>query len=335
MNTELCCACDICNNYQITINGLSNINNNLSIHYLIYRIDNVINGKYYIGQHQTLNVFDGYTGSGRYLIRAQQKYGLSAFIKTILFDFDNFDEMNSKEQELVQLSNCYPYDNMSYNLREGGSSGQLSEYSKKIASKHRKQTWKNKSSEEIQQLSQKMHNLMSGENNPMYGKDWRDGKSQEELDLHRQRIHEGHKKRTPEQKKISKDKERISKENRPQYLKDIHHQKCVQHAYDNWNNPIIKQKILFAKANKSQNEKDIENNKRSIGVHAFWDKHPEERQRLKNKYSGKGNGMYGRRKMYLISNPSIKILVKKDEIAKYLALGYDFSNPAHRISKSK
>jgi hypothetical protein len=61
-------------------------------------------------------------GSGDTIIMAEKKYGLSAFIKVILFDFDNFNDMNNKEQELVCLSNCWPYDQMSYNIRCGGNS---------------------------------------------------------------------------------------------------------------------------------------------------------------------------------------------------------------------
>lgn len=111
------------------INGLSNINESLSCHYLIYKMTNLINGKYYIGQHQTENPLDDYIGSGFYLNRAESAYGLSSFVKTILFDFDNFNLMNNKEKELVQLSNCFPYDQMSYNLKEGGSNGSLSKES--------------------------------------------------------------------------------------------------------------------------------------------------------------------------------------------------------------
>ncbi len=33
--------------------------------------------------------------------------------------------MNNKEAELVQLSNCLPYNNMSYNIRCGGSTGEI------------------------------------------------------------------------------------------------------------------------------------------------------------------------------------------------------------------
>lgn len=178
-------------------------------------MDNIINGKYYIGQHETIDVFDGYAGSGYYLNRAKNKYGLSAFIKTILYDFSTFDEMNNKEKELVQLSNCFPYDSMSYNLKEGGQEGRLSEYSLSAGIEHRKISWQNRTPEEIEAYSKACSERLKGKGNPMYGRDWREGKTVEELKLRRQKISEGHKRRTPEQKKADKEKERISKENRP------------------------------------------------------------------------------------------------------------------------
>lgn len=44
--------------------------------------------------------------------------------------------MNNKEKDLVQLSNCYPNDPMSYNLREGGSA-KLADSTKQLISKIR------------------------------------------------------------------------------------------------------------------------------------------------------------------------------------------------------
>lgn len=110
----------------INYSGLDKINNELEVHYLIYKITNITNGMYYIGQHKTRNPTDTYMGSGHYIERAIKKHSTDNFIKEILFDFDNFDDMNNKEKELVPVNECYPNNPMSYNLVEGGS-GQLTD----------------------------------------------------------------------------------------------------------------------------------------------------------------------------------------------------------------
>lgn len=111
-------------NYKRSINTqlscIENVNQSLTTHYLIYKIVNNLNNRYYIGQHQTDNINDGYVGSGKLIHQAIEKYDLSCFTKIILYDFDNFNDMNNKEIELVQLSNCFPYDPLSYNLTPGG-----------------------------------------------------------------------------------------------------------------------------------------------------------------------------------------------------------------------
>ena len=66
-------------------------------HYLVYKTTCLLNGKIYIGQHQTYDINDDYLGSGRELKNDIQGFGRENFRREILFDFDTFDEMNDKE----------------------------------------------------------------------------------------------------------------------------------------------------------------------------------------------------------------------------------------------
>ena len=89
----------------------------LYMHYTVYKITNLINQKYYIGKHKTDNLNDGYMGSGKLLIQSIKKYGIQNFSKEILFVFETEEEMNSKEREMVVVSEN------TYNLCEGGNGG--------------------------------------------------------------------------------------------------------------------------------------------------------------------------------------------------------------------
>lgn len=89
--------------------------------YTIYKITNTVNGKYYIGKHQTENPMDRYFGSGRAIKAAIKMHGKKSFIKEILFDFDNEAEMNAKERELI--TEDIVADTMSYNMAVGGEGG--------------------------------------------------------------------------------------------------------------------------------------------------------------------------------------------------------------------
>ena len=90
-------------------------------HYLVYKTTNDINGMFYIGKHVTENIDDSYIGSGVYLTRAIEKYGKSHFHREILFDFDNEDDMNEKERQLVNEETIA--NPMCYNLMVGGEGG--------------------------------------------------------------------------------------------------------------------------------------------------------------------------------------------------------------------
>jgi group I intron endonuclease len=91
------------------------------MYYLIYKTTNSLDGKYYVGCHQTKNLNDGYLGSGKHLKRAVKKYGSDNFKFEILHFAISKSEMFSLERSIVNedLIN----DPLSYNLKLGGSGG--------------------------------------------------------------------------------------------------------------------------------------------------------------------------------------------------------------------
>lgn len=91
------------------------------MYYTIYKITNLVNSKIYIGMHQTNDLDDGYMGSGTYLNRAKEKYGLENFTKEYLHFLDSYEEMRDKEKELVDKDFLLRED--VYNLTLGGEGG--------------------------------------------------------------------------------------------------------------------------------------------------------------------------------------------------------------------
>ena len=90
-------------------------------HYLIYQITNTVNNKIYIGKHITENVDDDYFGSGKLIRKAINKYGLDKFVKMILFELQNEEEMNILEKMVVTQDFCDRED--TYNINVGGDGG--------------------------------------------------------------------------------------------------------------------------------------------------------------------------------------------------------------------
>lgn len=91
--------------------------------FTIYKVTNKINGKFYIGKHQTLNENDSYLGSGKALRNAVKVYGRESFTKEILFIFETEEEMNAKEREIVTEEFISRHD--TYNAGLGGEGGPL------------------------------------------------------------------------------------------------------------------------------------------------------------------------------------------------------------------
>jgi group I intron endonuclease len=84
----------------------------------VYRVLNKLNGKQYIGVHSTVNLEDGYLGSGTNLRRALKKYGPENFEREILLFCQTLEEAYQKEKELV--TEAYVQRRDTYNINTGG-----------------------------------------------------------------------------------------------------------------------------------------------------------------------------------------------------------------------
>lgn len=132
---------------------------------VIYKMTNLINGKYYIGKDA--RNYPKYLGSGKLLKKAILKYGKENFKKEILFTCQSLIELNEKEIEYVTQE--IVDDVNSYNLALGGVLGKnISVYR---VPKPFKRTWSERYGEDIANKMKKHHSeVLSGENNGMYNR---------------------------------------------------------------------------------------------------------------------------------------------------------------------
>jgi hypothetical protein len=87
------------------------------VHYL-YKIENKLNGKIYIGVHSTEDINDGYMGSGSLITQAIEKNGKDNFSKTILEYCDSRELLMELEKKVVNQEFINRKD--TYNLSVGG-----------------------------------------------------------------------------------------------------------------------------------------------------------------------------------------------------------------------
>lgn len=71
------------------------------MYYYLYKITNLVNGKIYIGKHQTKDLDDGYMGSGSNLKKDFEKYGIENFSKEIIEFHDCDRELCLAERKVV------------------------------------------------------------------------------------------------------------------------------------------------------------------------------------------------------------------------------------------
>lgn len=131
----------------------------------IYFILNKVNGKTYVGKHQSSKEWfeDKYPGSGKLLKPAYKKYGKENFEKFFIQYCYSLEELNRQEE--FWIAHYRSLGKAEYNISDGGEFG----YTKGFLGKHHSEETKKKMSEN----GKGKHNH-KGKNNPRYGKKWTD-----------------------------------------------------------------------------------------------------------------------------------------------------------------
>jgi len=90
-------------------------------YFIIYKTENCLNGRFYIGAHETVNMDDGYLGSGRRLKAEIRKYGRENFKRVVLEVLSSRNDMLRREAEIVTEE--LRKDPLCLNLKNGGEGG--------------------------------------------------------------------------------------------------------------------------------------------------------------------------------------------------------------------
>jgi group I intron endonuclease len=125
----------------------------------IYLTTNKINGKKYVGMCKSTHE-KNYLGSGKLIKQAIKKYGKENFERVVLQECDTFEELSKAEKHWIEKYNAVDSDDF-YNLTDGGFGGN---------SDFIKGYWSTFTKEERKNCRRWTKRDMTGEKNPMYGK---------------------------------------------------------------------------------------------------------------------------------------------------------------------
>lgn len=141
------------------VEKLFRINNFMEIKWIVYKVTNKINNRFYIGVNKVRSdnmLNEAYLGSGPLINKAIKKYGRSNFIKEIIEIFDAEEQAYTYEEKIVNPDNP-----LSYNLKGGGFGGRgfkMSNKQKRMVSKvHKGKKLTEENKQRVSQSLMKFH----------------------------------------------------------------------------------------------------------------------------------------------------------------------------------
>jgi hypothetical protein len=144
---------------------------------MLYVVTNRLNGKFYIGVHETPNPHDDYLGSGTSITKAVKKYGRENFYREVVEFYPDSDSAYSAEAEIVTedlIRHPMCYNNTvggiggwshidirgdNHHMRRGGSA-------KVWESRKKKQNWRESLAETVRRNIKKAHEFNTGKKRP-------------------------------------------------------------------------------------------------------------------------------------------------------------------------
>lgn len=132
----------------------------------IYKTTSKIDGRFYIGKSEkSIEETKNYFGSGILIKNLIKKYGKENFVKEILFETNEKEELNKKEIFFIENLNAFNRKSGGLNIAKGGTGGDTISHHpdiKRISKNYKKWSKKYWTEEKKQELSLKY----TGENNP-------------------------------------------------------------------------------------------------------------------------------------------------------------------------
>lgn len=110
------------------------------MHHIVYKITNMLNGKYYVGKHSTKNLEDNYWGSSEDLNEDIKKEGLHNFKKEIVYD--SMYEEDALEFEAQIVDDEFIKSSRTYNKTLGGRGSWTLKNYKNFSKENRINKWK-------------------------------------------------------------------------------------------------------------------------------------------------------------------------------------------------